>query len=808
MQGCRTGFTKFTLTVLLVVAWLLAACGGDSAPAAPPAEDAPAQAEPAAPPADSAEVAPAEAPALDGVPAATVARVAALLNLRSLALPEGAAQQGQPEVGSVTVEAPLPVKDAVDYYRGLMSGQGWQEAEGGYADETAAALYFTKDGFALSLTASEMGDGRSGITLLHHGNINPNTLPQTADAETGFAAPNMFMFFSPTAVADVARLVRTELAARGWREYTRPDTLSADDPNSQIRTFVQNGLELTAYISTAPAQDNKTAVQYTLLLLPLDLPLEPGADAVELEKNPPYLRYHTAAAPEAVADFYRQQMTGLGWEEVADSAIETAEQTTLYFADTAGELALQLLLVPDNNRTNVTLLAPSAAPLADSGDDTAESDSGEMAEVETDAAPAGGIPAVPLPDDAAGVNFDPDTGEVTFTSATDLADLAEFYRQEMTALGWEEDTFLSMESESFASLDFAQGDETVTFIAFDIAGSIEATLDVSSAPSLSGMPAGESGDDAGIAAEPPADAPTTTINDWPVPPDATEVDLSGETLKYKVAMPLADLVEFYRPTFEELGLGTSCLDNAAEYTSISCSSSDGYVTLNFFAFEGFDDTEVEINFSNSYYPVDGGASGGDSGELRAEEQDGLPMPSDNSGYGDESTEYSRRLTVTSPSDIPTLLAFYQTELAALGWQEEDSTTDGDATVVTFSGPDGNLTLTLRPSGGETEAVLASKNPAAAEAAGVLPPAGQARLFLVNFAEEGITVTVNNQKIDVAAGAGMDSPDTAPSVDLPPGSYTVSFAIGGQSFSDSVEVGPDEAWGLLLDAQGLLPLQIY
>lgn len=805
-----TRFIQFFLILLLLIPMgLLTACGGDNAPTGTPAGESPTEpAATAANPetADAGDSQPADVPAPDGVPAATVAQVAAQLNLRNLPLPDGATLQGQPQVGSVTVEAPLAVKDAVEFYRGQFSTQGWQEAEGGYADDTTAALYFTKNGFALSLTVSNVGDGRSSITMLHHGNINPSTLPQTTDAEIGFAAPNMLMFFSPAPVADVARFVRTELAARGWREYVRPNTTSADDPNSQTRTFIQNGLELTAYISTAPAQDNKTAVQYTVLVLPLDMPLEANADAVEFDSSQPYLNYQTSTAPPAIAEFYRQQLAALGWEEMPDSAMETPEQTTLYFADNAGEMVLQLLIVPDNNLTRVTLLAPDASMLADSGDDSTGSDSGDTTEVA--APPTGAVPDVPLPDDAAEVNFDPDTGEITFTSATDLKSLSAFYRQEMTALGWQEDEFFAMESDTFASLGFSQGDETVSFTAFDLAGSIEATLDVSGAPSLSGAPAGDSGDDVSIAAEPPADAPTFTITDWPTPPDATEVDLAGETLKYKVAMPLADLAEFYRPTFEQMGLGTSCLDNAADYTSMSCSTSDGNVSLNFFAFEGFDDTEVEINFSNSYYPVDGGSSSSDSGELSAEDQDGLPLPNDNSGYSDESSEFSRKLTVTSPSDIPTLLEFYRAELSALGWQEEDTTTDGDVTAVTFSGPDGNLTLTLSPSGSETEAVLASKNPTAAEAAGVLPPAGQARLFLVNFSDEVLSVTINNQQISVPVGAGMDSPDSAPNIDLPPGSYPVSFTVGGQAMSDSVEVGRDEAWGLLLDAQGLLSVQIY
>ncbi|MCB0191670.1 MAG: hypothetical protein KDJ65_06965 [Anaerolineae bacterium] len=819
----HTRGTRFILILLLSFAlWLLVACGGNSATESPPAEDAPIATEPAATEAEATEAttetaadeeSSAEA-AAENVPAATVAQVVALLNLRTLEMPDGATAMGQSEAGSVNLQVAQSVTDVVDFYRSLLSDQGWQEAEDGYVDAAAATLYFTKDDFAASLSASDMGDGSSTVSLMHHGNISPSTLPQTADAETSFAAPNMFMYFSPTSVTDVARFVRTELANQGWHEYTRPNTATADDPNSQTRSFIQNGLELTAFISTAPAQDNKTAVQYTVLLLPLDMPVEPEADAVELDKSPIYLHYQTPASLDAVAEFYRQEMVALGWEEVTEAAVETPEQVSLTFANTDEEMALQLLLTADDNQTVVTLGAGLAAPMAEGEDDAesdsleAETDSSDTSSLETETLSTGDIPAAPLPDDATTVKFDPDGGELTFTTTTDLAGLAEFYRQEMAALGWEEDTFFAMESESFTSLDFTQGDETVSFSAFDMVGDIEATLDLSNAPSLTGISAEGASEDAGVTTEPSADAPTFTINDWPTPPAATEVNVAGELLSYKVAMPLADLAEFYRPTFEMMDLGTSCLDDAADYTSLSCSSGNGDVMLNFFAFEGFEDTEVEIDFTNYNYPVESSSSGSDSGELTAELNDGFPLPSDNTGYFSEGTEFSRNLVVTSPSDTTTLLEFYQAELSALGWQEEDSSVDGDTTTVTFSGPDGNLTLTLTPSGGETEIGLASKNPTAAEEAGVLPPAEQARLFLINFSEEELTVTVNDQEFDLAVGAGMDSPDTAPNLDLPPGSYTVSFTVGGQSLSDSVEVGPNEAWGLMLDAEGVLPLQVY
>jgi hypothetical protein len=241
----------------------------------------------------------------------------------------------------------------------------------------------------------------------------------------------------------------------------------------------------------------------------------------------------------------------------------------------------------------------------------------------------------------------------------------------------------------------------------------------------------------------------------------------------------------------------------ADYTSVSCSYSNGDITVSFFAFEGFGETEVEIEVINYALQADED----DSGELGVDEEDGLPLPNDRSGYSSEGGEFRRTVTVSSPSDLATLSEFYQTELASRGWTlDEAEGTDTDQTLR-FSGDEGELVVTIL-AGDETEVVLVQRDRAAAEAAGVLPPAGLARLYLVNFTESDMTVTIDGQAIDVPPEAGIESPDDAPQVDLPPGSYDVTTEVSGNSVTDEIVVGPDESWALLLDEEGALPLQMY
>jgi hypothetical protein len=167
----------------------------------------------------------------------------------------------------------------------------------------------------------------------------------------------------------------------------------------------------------------------------------------------------------------------------------------------------------------------------------------------------------------------------------------------------------------------------------------------------------------------------------------------------------------------------------------------------------------------------------------------------------------RTVAYFSPSSLETLVELTQTELAARGWTEEDSNQTEDSATFTFSGPDGQLNVTLQ-AGDETEVVMTQRNRAAAEEAGILPPAGQARLYLVNFSTDELTVVIDGQTILVPPEAGMESPDDAPTLDLAPGTYDVTTTAGGSSVTDEITIGADESWALLLDEMGALPLQMY
>lgn len=451
----------------------------------------------------------------------------------------------------------------------------------------------------------------------------------------------------------------------------------------------------------------------------------------------------------------------------------------------ADEPTAQATVAVENTPTP-TAVAPTATPVPATPSPVPTDTPAADATTGDDSTGVSTMPDAPLPEDATDVTYEFD--EVVFSSASDVETLVTFYREALSTDGWQELDDFSMVDDTFAYVEFDRDDETISITVFSAGDSSETTIDLSNAPSLAGN---ASDDGVGF-----------TIADWPTPPDATNVEVSGDTLSFTVPLSLTEVAEFYRPTYESMDLGTSCLDDVADYTSVSCSFSNGDITVSFFAYEGFDGTEVEIQVIN--YALEASV---DSGELGVEEEDGLPLPDDYSGYSSESSDFLQTLTFTSPSSVEALVTFMQTELAGRGWTEEDFDQIGDGVTLSFSGPDGQLIVTLQ-AGDETEVVMTRRDRTAAEEAGILPPAGQARLYLVNFSTDELTVVIDGQTIQVPPEAGMESPDDAPTLDLAPGTYDVTTTVGGSSVTDEITIGADETWALLLDEMGALPLQMY
>jgi hypothetical protein len=313
-----------------------------------------------------------------------------------------------------------------------------------------------------------------------------------------------------------------------------------------------------------------------------------------------------------------------------------------------------------------------------------------------------------VPGDAQEVKYDTDFNEVTFNSPSKINKLVEFYREGLPAQGWTEDTTIALDTPNLASLQFAQGDASlsVTIMSLGTDQNSDVTLSVSG--SLAGAPGVDSG-----TSEASGDTPTS----------------------------------------------------------------------------------------------------GDTGELVAEDKDGLPVPNNYENFSDENSPYRRSIITGSPAPVKALFDFYTRELSDRGWKALPSTvgaTDTEATQL-YENSDGQLELRLTKNGsGGTDISLTVKMVAAAKKDEILPPAGQARIYFGNFSDGQVVFKINQKEIKVEVqGPGQTSMKGVPFVDVPPGEHTFTLTLAGQApITDKIKVGADETWALAAGPGGALPLQMY
>jgi hypothetical protein len=501
----------------------------------------------------------------------------------------------------------------------------------------------------------------------------------------------------------------------------------------------------------------------------------------------------------------------MGYEEAVEAQV--AEDSILFTND---EMPL-LLSLPTTSagQTEVVLRRLEAEELA-ALTGPAEEDVETPAEVE----PAGDELAedglsvfdLPSPADATEVNFDADIEEITVTSPSDIKTLVEFYREALPAQGWQEEEMFAMVEENIGSLMFEQDEASLNMTLFNDGFSGETEISISA----SGMAWGDTGaepTEAGSPAEEDTTAmegqTTFTINDWPIPTEAVDVEIKADEISYVIDWDFQAVADFYRPTFEEWGLGESCLEFEPGFSSFSCSTGSSEISLSMNMFDNFDDmTEISFTFFG-LAPAETGD--GTSAELSLIDEEGVPVPNDFDSFSSSSSQFVQELGGYSAATVTDLVSLYRSELPAQGWTEQAdaSETGDDQATLTFQSPESLLIITMSGSSDQTELNLKHKLVAEAEKMGIVPPAGQARLYLGNMHTADVTVTVDGQSVKVAPTDPDAGPEDTMSLDLQPGQHSYTLSIPGLSDQEeSVELGADEAWMMVIGPDGAFTIQVY
>jgi hypothetical protein len=596
--------------------------------------------------------------------------------------------------------------------------------------------------------------------------LDTSRLPRVAGAKESFASAATTIYISPDPVAQTAEATSKALAALGWQAYLAPFTARAQNPNMAIMSLKKGPQALNVFITVAPAQGNATSVSYTAVALATDLPFPRDAADIEFDPNRPSLNCVTSDAIDRTLEFYRRELGALGWSlwsaklggKLPDGGLagEMTERGAFayYIRDNQKPLLL-VLQRRDDARTAVELKSVSAQVLADA----------RQAEVNRSKPPLV-PPAAPAPAAA--------PAKPARTASDDMAD--------------------------------------------DIMKQVQQIARQATADALAGAKAPAA--PASKASNEPLRASTGSDAPIPVPESAEAVAFDGAQGELKFSSPasVSALSAFFRAAMKPLGWQErKSVINRENMVVLDFSKNGKKLSLTIMQMGNManvtaDGSGLIVVASKDTAPAASVAIAAppSADDLEAEESGGLPVPKRHTLAEGTRTPFRQELKASVPLDLAAVLGFYRRELSKRSWKEQ---TDGavvapDHAVVVFATPEGAAVLKLGRKDSDTSVSLAVKNPDAAKQAGIIPKPGQVKVLFGNMLGTEAIVTINNKTIKVGAGVGAKRPD-GPTLDVPPGKYKYSLKVPGKpTQSEELEVGADEARGLLIGPGGALPMNVY
>lgn len=791
-----------------------------------------------------------------------------------------------PERALLTLVTAEPIDKTLDFYRKEMSTRGWamwsektngKQPDGGPSGVVhkrgAYAHYITdKDpAVAIVLTVLKADDGKSKVELkqwpvgilepLHQAYLNSDNqsaaladvarLPRLDGAkdDASRSAKDKAVYAVSGTLADTTAALVKLLGADGWKPYAAP----MEEQHSTSMAFKKGAQALSVSFTIQPGKNERTSevttVYYSPARLQFSLAVPDDATDLVFDTNRPYLNLTTAAAVDATRDFYSKQLAATGWSPL--SATEATakwpnaklDANAVYY-DRGNKRPIMLTAQRTGDKTNVEI---KVAPFALPQDLQADSD-------------VFGLPRPKMSKTSGGTDSRP--REAHAHVIADVPTVLAFYRRELAARNWKEETQGAVITPDEVVLNYSPPEGSAVLKIsrkYDLAiATIVQQIPVAAPKAAPVTPSGPAAKDDSVAAmmqqaqqmmrdatadaaaagvRPPqrmaqANEPTETLrplagNDAPVPvpENAEDVEFSGDDGKLEFSSPssVKAVADFYRSTMKQQGWGTqsSVINNAnmvvlnftkdrkpVSFTIMKMGpktnvSADGAALKVAGAKPAKSDTVDKAAADAPSQPAT-------EDDLVVEESGGLPVPKRHTLAVGDKSPFRRALTANVPLDLKIVLEFYRRELTKLNWKEESkgAVIAADNAVIAFSSAEGPATLKLSRKDNETIVNLDTKDAAAAAKGGVLPKAGQAKVLVTNPNDVEAAITINKQTYKVAAGGGTKGPDGA-MIDLPPGKYKFSTRLPGkQASNDELEVGADQTWGLLIGPNGALAMQVY
>jgi hypothetical protein len=269
--------------------------------------------------------------------AATVAAAANVLALDDTPIVHGSDDPSVQQVTCLSYRAKSNVKQAYDFHKKQLQERGWKEQPQASVSDEYASGTFGRDGFVVSVTVMPAAPSdtpttskaESDVRIQNHGNVDLSKLPNAPDAKAVYVGPLTAIYTTAMPPAQAEELIRTSLSKAGWVPY-------GGSPG--IQSYRKAAVVVTAMTMAAPAQANSTSINYTVKMVPLELPAPPNATQLQFSDDRIQLAFDSEWDAEKIGDFYREQLAEASWKATTERMIEDRPMKSLIFRNEAGDL--------------------------------------------------------------------------------------------------------------------------------------------------------------------------------------------------------------------------------------------------------------------------------------------------------------------------------------------------------------------------------------------------------------------------------------------------------------------------------------
>ncbi len=160
-----------------------------------------------------------------------------------------------------TSSAALP--EIVAFYKRELAQRGWKSTDTLTDNLNYANLNFTKNKELLIISLgrdSSASPPRVMVSLTPHGSMKVKDLPRYPGTKTLAEFDHTAIYLTADGIEKVQERTAQVLAKAGWQERSAPAG-SGDNVSFELE---KGQMLLNVFISVAPAQGNKTAIQYSL----------------------------------------------------------------------------------------------------------------------------------------------------------------------------------------------------------------------------------------------------------------------------------------------------------------------------------------------------------------------------------------------------------------------------------------------------------------------------------------------------------------------------------------------------------------